>query len=146
MVIFMKNNKEYKLTINNTKTSKIEYTIIPTQIEQQNITKEDDKLIVKRDLVNSYIQNFGKIWDNISINEIKTKTGIDGFKINSVKKGSIFEKLGLKKGDIIKEVNNIKLKSYNDAFIVYRKIDKIKNINIVVLRNGLEEELNYEIK
>ena len=128
----------------NNKTPKVQYEVIP---QEKQITQTDDKqLSIKRDLINDYIQDFGKIWDNISIDEIKTKTGIDGFKINSVRKNSVFDKLGLKKGDIIKEVNNIRLKSYNDAFIVYKKINKIKNINLTILRDGTEQEINYEIK
>jgi general secretion pathway protein C len=54
--------------------------------------------------------------------------------------------LGLRKGDIIKAVNNIELKSYNDAFSIYKKINKINNLNILILRNDREMELDYEIE
>jgi len=141
-VIFVKNNKEYKLSMLN-KRDDVKYKVI-TQIPD--VIKEDDMVSIKRDTVDSYINNFDKIWDDIAIDEIKTSSGIDGFKIKNIKKNSIFDKLGLKKNDIIKEVNNIKLKSYNDAFKIYKKIDKIKTLNMIILRNHKQKEITYEIK
>ena len=145
-VIFKKNNKEYKLSmIKDDEVIKYEQIQEVTKIEK-NIDIQNDKVSIKRDLIDDYIQNFDKIWNDISINEVRTKNGIDGFKISRVKNKSVFMKLGLKKGDIIKSVNNIKLKSYNDAFKLYKKINKIKVINMVILRDNIEQELIYEIK
>jgi len=145
-VIFTKNNKEYKLSmIKDNEIVKYEKVQEEKKIKQ-NIEVDNDKVSIKRDLVDDYIQNFDKIWNDISISEIKTKNGIDGFKINRVKKRSVFSKLGLKKGDVIKSVNNIKLRSYNDAFKLYKKINKIKVINMVILRDNIEREMIYEIK
>ena len=141
-VIFVKNNKEYKLSMLN-KRDDVKYKVIP---QTPDVIKEDDMVSIKRDTVDSYINNFDKIWDDIAIDEIKTSSGIDGFKIKNIKKNSIFDKLGLKKNDIIKEVNNIKLKSYNDAFKIYKKIDKIKTLNMIILRNHKQKEITYEIK
>lgn len=149
-VIFTKNGKEYKLSmlINN---KKVEYEIVSETNDTESdledgIEVDDDKVSIKKDLINDYIENFDKIWTDISIKEVVTANGIDGFKIRGIRKDTVFEKLGLKKGDIIKSINNIELKSYNDAFKIYKQINKIKNFNFKILRNGAEEEINYEIK
>ncbi|MCK5111612.1 MAG: PDZ domain-containing protein [Arcobacteraceae bacterium] len=155
-VIFYKANQEYKLSLKD--DNKVSYSVnkVTTQsntkgvlnpIDDASIVVLDDKISVKRAYLNSYINNFDTIWKDISIQEIKDKSGkINGFKVNKVRKNSAFSKLGLKKDDIIKAINNIKLKSYNDAFTVYKKINKLKNLNIKILRNGNEMELDYEIK
>lgn len=157
-VVFKKANQEYKLELNNDK--KVSFSVTKTQ-NNKPITKKkipsyeddetvivlDDKVSVQRAYLNSYINNFDKIWKDISIREVKDKNGkITGFKVTGFSKHSVFKKLGLKKGDIIKAVNNIELKSYNDAFSVYKKINKIKDLNIRILRNSKAMELNYEIK
>ena len=149
-VIFNKSNQEYKLELNDDK--KVSYTVTKTTPvvdprDDETIVVLDDKVSVQRAYLNSYINNFDKIWKDIAIKETKDKYGkIDGFKVTGIKPKSVFDKLGLKKGDIIKAVNNIELKSYNDAFSIYKKINKIKDLNILVLRNSREMELNYEIK
>ena len=70
---------------------------------------------------------------------------ITGFRINSVTKNSVFDKLGLKQGDIIKSVNNIAMSNYQDAFNMYNKINTIKYFNMKIIRNNKEMELDYEI-
>jgi general secretion pathway protein C len=144
-VIFTKSSKEYKLSmiINN---QKIEYQEVVTKPKKQPVEINDDSVAIKRDVINSYVENFDKIWNDISIQEVRTAKGIDGFKVNKVRKNSIFDKLGLKAKDILKSVNNIELKSYNDAFKIYKKIDNIKDLNLKILRDGIEEEIIYEIK
>ncbi len=152
-VIFDKNSKEYKVALKS--DDKINYSISKTTntkdqikpIDDVNIIVFDNQVSVQRAYLNSYINNFDSIWKDISIKETKNNSGqISGFKVTSVKKRSVFDKLGLKTNDIIKSINNIELKSYNDAFSIYKKINKINNLKIVILRNGKEMELEYEIK
>ena len=149
-VVFEKGGTEYKLSLKKD-GSNIKYDIVKTDVKTSEVLEKvvvkDDKVTVTRDYLNSYVENFEKIWREIAIREVKDKDGnIDGFKVNGFSKKSIFKKLGLKKGDIIKAVNNIELKSYEDAFNIYNNINKIKNINIKVLRANKEVELDYEIK
>ncbi|MEA3498622.1 MAG: hypothetical protein U9R16_06130, partial [Campylobacterota bacterium] len=130
--IFRKSNQEYKLELIKDK-DKVSYTIeqvsTNTPENDERIIVMNDKVSVQRAYLNSYINNFDKIWKDISIKEIKNVNGdIDGFKVTKIKPKSVFIKLGLKKGDVIKSINNIMLRSYNDAFSVYKKINKIKNL------------------
>lgn len=138
-VIFQKDKKEYKLEIvdkelNNYEESKIE-----------DFKTKDNGAVVNRAYLNSYVTNMDKIWNNIAINEIMNGDKIDGFKIEKINKDSVFGKLGLKEGDIIKSVNNNVLSSYGDAFRVYNDIGNIKYLSIEVLRNNELVELSYEI-
>ena len=147
-VVFSKNNKEYKLSLNDSKKSN-KYQVIK-ETETIKVTKdidiEDDKVTIKRELIDNYIKNFDKIWQDVAISEVKTPYGIDGFQITNIKKGTPFDKIGLKKKDIIRSINNIQLKSYNDAFKIYKKINKIKSLNIEIIRDNIPMEIYYEIK
>jgi len=145
--LFTHANKEYKISINEKKDLKYQVTTTSNNIKTtKNIEVDDDHVSIKRSLIDGYIKNFDKIWNDIVIGEVKTKEGIDGFKINRIRKNSDFAKIGIKKGDIIKSINNVELKSYNDAFKIYKKINTIKNLNIKLLRNNIEMEIFYEIK
>ena len=57
----------------------------------------------------------------------------------------MFDNLGLKTGDIITKVNNVKLNNYSKAFKIYKNMRNIKHLNIEILRNNRRMELNYEI-
>jgi len=146
-VVFTNASKEYKLSINEKKDLKYQVTSVQNNIKTvKDIEVDDDHVSIKRTLINDYIKNIDKIWKDVAIGEVRTKNGIDGFKVNRIRKNSDFAKIGIKKGDIIKSINNVELKSYNDAFKIYKKINTIKNLNIKLLRNNIEMEIFYEIK
>ena len=67
-----------------------------------------------------------------------------GFKFQSIKKGSTFEKLGFKKGDIITTYDGKNVKGVAEAMEMYKQLKKGKVNTIKVIRGGAEEA--YEVE
>jgi type II secretion system protein C len=145
-VIFEKSAKEYRLDMKQ-KNDAISYEVTSNSNSniKENIIVKDDVVQINRDYLNSYVTDIEKVWNNIAIKEVMNNDKIEGFKVFKVKKDSVFSKLGLKEGDVIKAVNNNVLASYADAFNVYNQINNTKYLNIEILRNNEVMELNYEI-
>lgn len=143
-VIFEKLSKEYRVDLK--QKEDISYEIMnTTDNTKKDIVIKDDSVEISREYLNSYIKDIDKVWNNIGINEVKVGEGIEGFKISKINKESVFGKIGLKEGDIIKAINNNELKSYADAFKVYNNINNTNYLSIEILRNNEKMELNYEI-
>ena len=109
--------------------------------------QEDDdsiKQVAKSDII-SYAKNVKQIWKDIGIVEVKKGGKITGFKVTRIKPNTPFARLGLRKGDIIIKANNKNMTSYKDAIAIYKGIDKLEALELVVLRNNQETEINYEI-
>lgn len=104
-----------------------------------------DHKIVDKSLVEHYAKNMDDIYKDIGIDEVKKGNVLDGFRISFVRKGTPFEKLGVKRGDIIKSINGEKIDSYNAAFGVYKNISNIDNLSLVIQRGKEEVELEYEV-
>lgn len=143
--ILSKNGTNYELVFKDTgKAIPLEQRVSRALAKQL----EDDtgvlRAVRKKDVM-YYAKNFKAIWKNIAIKEIMRNGKIDGFRVMSVKKDSIFGQLGLAKGDVIKSVNNQKLKSYGDAFKIYHNIKDYDSLKLVIIRNKQEKELEYEI-
>jgi len=148
-IIFTKDGKKYRLNIGKNKQKDIVYEVEETVVEKpdlNDIKVTNSGAIVNKNLITKYKKNFKQIWKEISIVDYKVDKKLQGFKIQRIKKNTPFDKLGLKKGDIIKSINNISLTSYAQAFQIYRKINSIKNLNIVIMRDNKEIELNYNIE
>ena len=144
-VILEKQAKEYRLDIREA-NKKVAYNVTNVVDDvKQNIQVNGNSVVIKRDYLNAYVNDIDKVWNNISIKEIRKDDKIDGFKVMRVTKKSVFGKLGLKKNDIIKSINNNVLSSYSDAFKVYNNIGNTKYLNLEILRNNEILELNYEI-
>ena len=141
-VLFKKYEKQYKLEFTKQDYKNI---INETNFLDKNITNNDNLIKIKKTLFNTYINDVDKIWKDIIINPIKKNNSIDGFVISKMKKNSILSKIGLKKQDIIKKINNIELNSYNNAFTLFKNIKNNDYITIKIIRNNKLMELNYEI-
>ncbi|QKF68002.1 type II secretion/transformation system, C protein [Arcobacter venerupis] len=143
-ILFIKDNKEFKLEIKEEIGGNSSFSE-PLNNQNQEIVIKNNGAIISRDYLNSYTSNIEKIWENIAIDEIKNDNKVEGFKISKITKNSVFEKIGLKEGDIIKTINNNALNSYGDAMKVYNNIKDTTYLNIEVLRKNELVELNYEI-
>ena len=141
-VIFTKLGKDYLLKLE--KSSKQDFSHSLKRIHSENANDESEHRVSKKD-INFYSKNPNQIWKDIAIAPVKRNGKIEGFKINRIKRGSKMDMLGLKKGDVIIEANNIKLSSFKDAINLYKNINKIDTIALTVLRNNQEKEIIYEI-
>jgi len=137
--IFTKAGKEFLLKIILPKTGhNIRSSITP--VEDSSAPRS-----VARQDIKYYEKNPDQIWKDISIMELKNGNKLSGFKVTNVRRGSKMDRLGLKRGDVIIRANNVALTSYKSAFDLYKNINKLTTIEIVVMRNNEEKELVYEI-
>jgi len=70
---------------------------------------------------------------------------VTGFQVSFVRRGSHFSKLGLQRGDIIKSVNGQEINSYNAAFGIFKEVQNMANMTLVIIRDNKEMELEYEV-
>ncbi|WP_207561983.1 type II secretion system protein N [Sulfurimonas aquatica] len=138
-VLFSKLGKEYVLMLNEEAAKNTKSSI--KRVEEP----DDSTRPVSKQDINYYSKHPDQIWKDIAISPVQKSGKIDGFIVNRIKAGSKMAELGLMKGDVIIKANNIVLKSYKDALELYKKIDKIDVIELVVRRNNQEKELVYEI-
>ena len=154
--IFLRDGKSYQIrlieTAGNSKgKSSVRYISDKTTkprnqaVPRGEVVEADGLTIVDRTLLNHYSKNMDDIWKNIGIKEIKEGDKIKGFKVNFVKRGSDFSKLGLRRGDVIKSINGQELSSYNAAFEIYKNIDTMDGLTLKIMRGKEEMELEYEI-
>jgi len=127
--IFQKNKKKYILSFTKNKQKKA------TKKYFNSLTKK-----ISKKTLNEYKNNFSKIWNEIGIIKINK-----GYKITYVKKGGIFDKLGLKTGDIIMKVNGEKITNDIQAWNLYNNIDKYDYLEIEIKRNDKTKVIEYEI-
>lgn len=138
-VIFQKDKKEYKIEIVEKELTNYQENVV------DEFKAKDNGAVINRNYLNSYTTDMEKIWKNIAISEVKNANKTEGFKIEKITKDSVFAKIGLKEGDIIKSINNTPLSSPAEAFKVYNNIGNIKYLNIEISRNNEIMEMSYEI-
>jgi len=150
-VIFKKNGQEFKLSLENTRSSRssssrnVPHNRPVSASTKSKIVEEDGVKHIPKSLLTSYTKDMDKIWKDVGLAPYKKNDKIEGFKVNFVKKGSDIEKLGLRRGDILKAVNAEPL-NLGSAMSFFNNINNLDNLTLTVERNGKSEDLEYEIQ
>ena len=69
----------------------------------------------------------------------------NGFKLFSIKPGSIYSKIGLKNGDVIQKVNGYEMNSPDKALEIYQKLKDADSVTVDMVRRGRSRTMNYSI-
>lgn len=90
-----------------------------------------------------------------NLNEVATQARIvpsfkngksNGFKLFSIKPGSIYSKIGLQNGDVIQKINGYDMNSPDRALEVYTKLRDATSLTIELQRRGQSQTMNYAIR
>jgi general secretion pathway protein C len=75
------------------------------------------------------------------------KDGVSqGFKLFSIRPDSIYTKIGIQNGDVIKRINGYDLNSPEKALEIYSKLKEASRIDIEVERNGASVRKTYNVR
>ncbi len=69
-----------------------------------------------------------------------------GFRISEIVPGSLYEKLGLQNGDVIRKINSQDVDDPGKFFQMYQNLKEERNVSIDLIRGGQHQTLNYEIR
>lgn len=69
-----------------------------------------------------------------------------GFLVREIQAGSLYEKLGLRVGDVIRSANGQPINTLEDAVKLYQQSASLGSINLEVVRNGKPENLQYTLQ
>jgi general secretion pathway protein C len=69
-----------------------------------------------------------------------------GFLVRQIQPGSLYEKLGLRPGDVIRNVNGQALTSMEDVMRLYQQFGTAQRVLVEVQRQGRNETLYYDMR
>lgn len=69
-----------------------------------------------------------------------------GFLVRELQPGSIYEKLGLRPGDVIRTVNGQSVSSMDDVMRLYQQFGSAERVQVDVQRGGRSESLYYDMR
>jgi len=144
--IFDKDGTTYELTMYSDTNN---YTT--NELPKRKVKKQDDEgeytvpIDIDKEDVDYYVQNPDRIWNNIRLRDYRTPNGIE-FKVGYIRRGSIFDKIGLKRGDIIVAIDGQTPQSMADVMKYYANIDSLDSLVLTIKRKNQEMDLEFRIK
>lgn len=87
----------------------------------------------------------GVLFQEIRLRPVVEEGKTRGFAFEWIKQGSIFEKAGIKQGDILLSINNIEIKSGEDAFKILQALRNEPSLRVSLLRDGRNIDINLRV-
>ena len=101
---------------------------------------------LKRDQIEEAVSNVNELMRQAKIRPHFRDGKPDGLTLSRIRQDSIFEKLGLKSGDIITGVDGENIESVDDALRFYNSLKSSPNVKIQIRRQGKEQNIEYNIE
>lgn len=135
----MRNNQVETLTIDDTPNKSAQFKEGVAQMDNDEFFVEEaelDKALENLPLLLTQARAVPYFKDGKSI----------GLRLFAIRAGSLFEKIGLMNGDILKTVNESSLADFSQALSLFEKLKQEKSIKVQLERNKQEREFKYTIK
>lgn len=108
--------------------------------------RSDRDYTVKRGEINDAIGNINHLMTQVNVRPHFENGKPAGLMLRRIKDGSIFKRMGLEDGDVIKGVNDEEIKDTEDVLSLYRTMKDSQAVTLQIKRKGALESINYEFE
>lgn len=119
--------------------------VVKPKEPSETVAKEGDKFVIDQREIDNALTNLDRLYTEIRAVPNFQDGKVTGMKILNVKPGSLFAKLGLKRGDILSRINGIEL-DVKRGFDIFNQLKEQKNFNLDLVRGGATQTFDYEIR
>ena len=105
----------------------------------------ENKFVVDQSEIDNAMKNLDQLYTDIRAVPNFAGGKVSGMKILSVKAGSIFDKLGLKRGDVLERINGVEL-DVKQGFQIFSQLKDEKRFTLDLIRQGANQTMEYEIR
>ena len=111
------------------------------------VNRQEIKKSSKKDVLDVSVKNIANLAKQIEVSPyFLADNKVGGMMIKNLKDDSILKKIGFKKGDIIKHVNGVPIKSMKEALYIYSQIKGKEDMDVVLNREGIEKKILVTIE
>ena len=106
----------------------------------------DTEYIVEREEVDNALENMGQLFTQIRAVPHFEGGESTGFRLFAIRRGSLFDKIGLKNGDIIRNINGEAMNDPTKALALLEELRDTSDLTVAVTRNRKDKTINYTVR
>ncbi len=110
------------------------------------VQEDENHFVLDAEEVQKATEDMGQLLTQARIVPYVKNGETVGYKVFAVRPGSIFDKIGLKNGDVIKMVNGMKIQSPQEALELFRQLRDESEFEITIERGNEEKTLYYTLR
>lgn len=107
----------------------------------------DTDYSVSKRYLESQLASMNQLLTDVRAVPNMTKEGAtDGFKIFAIRKGSLFDKIGLQNQDVVKRINGIELNSAEKGLELFQALRNETDFNVDLVRNSQKSSMRFSVQ
>jgi general secretion pathway protein C len=104
------------------------------------------RVSMRRSMINEAINDVTKLMTQVKIQPHMEEGQPDGLAISNIKPNSIFRRMGLRNGDVLKKVEGQDIRTVDDALRLYDSMKSADSVSVVIERRGSLRNIDYTIR
>ena len=113
----------------------------------ENVKKlSDTEYEIPKDEIENVLGNLNVIATQARIVPSFRNGKANGFKLFSIRPGSLYSKIGIQNGDVIQKINGYEINSPDKALEIYGKLKEASSITVDLVRRGRTKTMSYGIR
>jgi general secretion pathway protein C len=107
---------------------------------------DDSHFVIARSEVDNAMENMSQLFTQVrAVPHFEGGKSI-GFRLFAIRRGSLFDKIGLKNGDILKKINQIELNDPSRALSLMQELRNESELTVDIVRNRQPQTLSYRFQ
>lgn len=105
----------------------------------------EGKFVIDKGEVDNALSNLERLYTEIRAVPNFAGGKVSGMKILSVKQGSLFDKLGLQRGDVLEKINGMEL-DVKKGLEIFNQLKSERSLTVDLIRQGTKKSFEYDIR
>jgi len=106
----------------------------------------EDRYLVAQAEVEHSMDNLSDLFTQLRAVPNQENGQTNGFKVFAIKRGSIFQKIGIENNDVVQRVNGVELNDPTRAMALFQELQGQTRLTVDIVRAGSPRTLTYEIR
>jgi general secretion pathway protein C len=120
-------------------------SIPPVTAPRQDIRTQ--RVSLRRNMINDAMKDVSKLMTEIKISPHLGEDGQpSGLAVSDIKPNSIFRRMGLRNGDVLKSVDGQEIRTVDDALKLYESMKSADSLAVQIERRGRDRTIEYHIR
>lgn len=123
--------------------------VAPAVVNQPKLTvrKEDNgHFVLDKDEFGNMLGDLGPLLSSARVVPNFEKGKINGYKIFAIKPGSIYEKIGIRNGDVIDSINGLRIETPDKALMMFQQLRSEDHFELAIRRGGEPQLFTYDLE
>lgn len=104
------------------------------------------KKVLDRREVEQALNDLPKLLSQARAAPVLTNGAISGFRLDYIAPTSFYEKIGLRYGDVLKQVNGVEIKDPGTMLSLFQQLRNEKSVKLDILRNNQRTTMMFDIR